>query len=98
MSVTAQYCPICGYSLEREETCPICLVAPQEHPRRPRSGRGCRECGMPQPRGALVCETCGAELPTSRTGLAPVAQLTLGFSLLALLLLVFNVCVDLIGR
>ena len=96
MSDTIEYCPICGYSLKGGETCPLCLIAPDAHATRPRTGRACRDCGMPQPRGALVCDTCGAELPGSRTGLSPVAQMTLGFSLLALCLLVFNLFTALI--
>ncbi|NJD09786.1 MAG: hypothetical protein FIB01_04855 [Gemmatimonadetes bacterium] len=98
MSVAANCCPICGYSLAGESCCPLCLVSTPDQAESPRTGRACRDCGLPQPRGALVCESCGAELPSSRTGLAPTVKLVLGFSLLALFFLVFNITVQLIAH
>jgi hypothetical protein len=44
-----------------------------------------------------VCDECGAANPTSYAGVPPVGQLALGFTVLAVVILILNLCFGPIG-
>jgi RNA polymerase subunit RPABC4/transcription elongation factor Spt4 len=91
-----ELCPTCGSELDGELGCPLCLSATTLA--EPEEGlAACRECGALVRRGAPVCDICAADHPTSHGGLAPVAQLALGFTVLAALLLIVNLFIAAVG-
>jgi len=57
----------------------------------------CRRCGAAVARGSRVCDECGAANPTSYAGVPPVGQLALGFTVLAVVILILNLCFGPIG-
>ena len=89
---TNDCCPICGAALHGEAECTLCRLA-----RAPLDAAAvrllpCRQCGTLLAPGVRACDACLAGHPTSYGGMAPVAQLALGFSVLAIVLLILNLC------
>jgi hypothetical protein len=97
MQAIAEQCPICGSLLDGEPTCELCRLSRAPSDAVPDRRAVCRSCACPLPRRTCVCDVCGAENPTSLAGVAPVAQLALGFTILAAVLLALNLVFGPIG-
>jgi len=97
MAAREEYCPLCGSPLSGEPECAHCRVARGSNGQPAERQVACRHCGTPLAPGAHVCSICGAENPTSFAGIPPVGHLALGFTVLAVLLLIFNLCFGPIG-
>jgi hypothetical protein len=88
------YCPICGAALDEPQECALCRFA--RAPALP-AGTSRPVAAAHRLPEATSMRHLHFHAPDSLRGIAPVAWLALAFAVLALVLLIVNLCLDALG-